>query len=193
MGCIYQYFNTSGLFELPEYAYNIVFQQPSIFNSKFEGFIYHAVLEFELVRTSDVSWSQNVILQMSKLTSYSRINLIKFVYSFTCPLQVWINFQNLSNYLSLISCFEKKTPLHESSIFINGCNNSVQGGSEWGTHVNPWLIHVNVWQKPLQYCKVISLQLVKINEKKLNNLLNFLLFFFLNLVMNWKQKYLALL
>ena len=58
---------------------------------------------------------------------------------------------------------------------------------EWGTHVNPWLIHVNVWQKPwdspgkigehmlirvniwqnpLQYCKVISLQLIKINEKK---------------------------
>ena len=25
-------------------------------------------------------------------------------------------------------------------------------GSGWGTHVNPWLIHVNVWQKPLQYC-----------------------------------------
>ena len=23
----------------------------------------------------------------------------------------------------------------------------------------------NVWQKPLQYCKVISLQLIKINEK----------------------------
>ena len=33
-----------------------------------------------------------------------------------------------------------------------------EGGSGWGTHVNPWLIHVNVWQKPLQYCKVISLQ-----------------------------------
>ena len=29
-----------------------------------------------------------------------------------------------------------------------------------------WLIHVNVWQNPLQYCKVISLQLIKINEKK---------------------------
>ena len=27
-----------------------------------------------------------------------------------------------------------------------------EGGSGWGTHVNPWLIHVNVWQKPLQYC-----------------------------------------
>ena len=33
-------------------------------------------------------------------------------------------------------------------------------------HVNPWLIHVNVWQKPLQYSKVISLQLIKINGKK---------------------------
>ena len=63
-------------------------------------------------------------------------------------------------------------------------------GQEWGTHVNPWLIHVNVWQKPLdspgkngehilihvniwqnplQYCKVISLQLIKINEKKKKN------------------------
>ena len=36
-----------------------------------------------------------------------------------------------------------------------------EGGSGWGTHGNPWLIHVNVWQKPLQYCKVISLQLIK--------------------------------
>ena len=33
-------------------------------------------------------------------------------------------------------------------------------GSGWGILVNPWLIHVNVWQKPLQYCKVISLQLI---------------------------------
>ena len=38
-----------------------------------------------------------------------------------------------------------------------------EGVSWWGTHVNPWLIHVNVWQKPLQYCKVISLQLIKKN------------------------------
>ena len=27
------------------------------------------------------------------------------------------------------------------------------------THVHPWLIHVNVWQKPPEYCKVISLQI----------------------------------
>ena len=41
-----------------------------------------------------------------------------------------------------------------------------EGGSGWGTHVNPWLIHVNVWQKPPQYCKVISLQLIKINGEE---------------------------
>ena len=41
-----------------------------------------------------------------------------------------------------------------------------EGGSGWGIHVNPLLIHVNVWQKPLQYCKVISLQLIKINGVK---------------------------
>ena len=41
-----------------------------------------------------------------------------------------------------------------------------EGGSGWGIHVCPWLIHVNIWQKPLQYCKVISLQLIKITGKK---------------------------
>ena len=45
-----------------------------------------------------------------------------------------------------------------------------EGDSGWGTHVNPWLIHVNVWHKLLQYCKVISLQLIKINRKKKKNL-----------------------
>ena len=48
-----------------------------------------------------------------------------------------------------------------------------QGGSGWGTHVNPWLIHVNVWQKPQQYCKIISLQVIKIKEKKKKNPLSF--------------------
>ena len=56
-----------------------------------------------------------------------------------------------------------------------------EGRWRWGIHVNPWLIHVNVWQKdglyglyglfsqwqkPLQYCKVISLQLIKNKWKK---------------------------
>ena len=27
----------------------------------------------------------------------------------------------------------------------DGMGREVGGGSGWGTHVNPWLIHVNVW------------------------------------------------
>ena len=30
-----------------------------------------------------------------------------------------------------------------------GWRGRLKGGSGWGTHVNPWLIHVNVWQKSL--------------------------------------------
>ena len=41
-----------------------------------------------------------------------------------------------------------------------------EGGSGWGIHVNPWLVCINVWQNPLQYCRVIGLQLIKINENK---------------------------
>ena len=33
------------------------------------------------------------------------------------------------------------------------------GGFRMGDTCTPWLIHVNVWQNSLQYCKVISLQL----------------------------------
>ena len=50
----------------------------------------------------------------------------------------------------------------------DGMGREVGGGSGWGTHINPWLIHVNVWQKPLQYYKVISLQLIKIKGGKKN-------------------------
>ena len=46
-----------------------------------------------------------------------------------------------------------------------------EGGSGWGTHVHPWLIHVNVWQKPLQCCEVIKLQLKKKKESVLSGLL----------------------
>ena len=38
-----------------------------------------------------------------------------------------------------------------------------EGGGMRGTHAHLQLIHVNVWQKPQQYCKVISLHLKLIN------------------------------
>ena len=40
--------------------------------------------------------------------------------------------------------------------YREGCGRGVQDG---GHMLYPWLVHVNVWQKPPQYCKVISLQL----------------------------------
>ena len=43
---------------------------------------------------------------------------------------------------------------------------NIKDGGQNKRNKHPWLIHVTVWQKPLQYCKVISLQLIKINENK---------------------------
>ena len=37
--------------------------------------------------------------------------------------------------------------------------------TEW-TYIYLWLVHVNVWQKPTQYCKAIILQLKYILKKK---------------------------
>ena len=42
-----------------------------------------------------------------------------------------------------------------------GCGGKREGGSGWGTHVHPRLIHVTVWQKPPQYYTVLKLQLKK--------------------------------
>ena len=90
-----------------------------------------------------------------------------------------------------VGCFKGTTPKHVCYLGWNrspdqvGCMRQALGagalgrprgigwrgrweeGLGWGTHVYPWLIHVNVWQKPLQYCKVISLQLIKKFKKKL--------------------------
>ena len=40
-----------------------------------------------------------------------------------------------------------------------GTEGGGKGIQDGGTHVHPWLIHADVWQKPPQYYKVISLQL----------------------------------
>ena len=40
----------------------------------------------------------------------------------------------------------------------DGMGREVGRGFRMGrTHIYPWLIHIDVWQKPPQYCKVISL------------------------------------
>ena len=70
---------------------------------------------------------------------------------------------NLSTIFFLLSLWKKAYNLYLSGLLHSG---RWEGRSGWGIHVNPWLIQVNVWQKTLQYCKVISLQLIKINGKK---------------------------
>ena len=70
------------------------------------------------------------------------------------------------NWTTLLCTWNAVSQLHFNKIHIlkiqnqrDGTGRDVGGGGlGWGTHVHPWLIHVNVWQKP-QYCKVISLQL----------------------------------
>ena len=72
-----------------------------------------------------------------------------------------------TNILSKVKQITSPGWMHETSA-QGWCTGKTQRDwmrREVGTHVNPWLIHVNVWQNPLQYCKVISFQLIKINEK----------------------------
>ena len=45
-----------------------------------------------------------------------------------------------------------------------------EGGSGWGNECTPWRIHVNVWQKPPRYCKVINLLLKKQTNKSSSTL-----------------------
>ena len=51
-------------------------------------------------------------------------------------------------------CFLLWVVVRASQVVLVVKNSSANAGD-----IHPWLIHVNVWQKPPQYCKVISLQL----------------------------------
>ena len=37
-----------------------------------------------------------------------------------------------------------------------------EGASGWGTHVHPWLIHVNVWQKQTKKTEYLPVNLLEI-------------------------------
>ena len=99
--------------------------------------------------------------------------------------KIWTNMFKISLYLAIvpflfatitsisINTFLQKLLVNnalpwlvQGSEFNTGAQLCPWLGIVWGIHVNTWLIQVNIWQKPLQYCKVISLQLIKINEKK---------------------------
>ena len=62
------------------------------------------------------------------------------------------------------------TSMHEAGHNPEGWGGEAgeRGFQGWGTHVHLWLVHVDVWWKPSQYCKVIILQLKLINKKTLH-------------------------
>ena len=83
-------------------------------------------------------------------------------------------FERTACILSIVKQITSPGGMHETSSRAwctgktqrNRVEKEVGGGIAMGIHVTPWLIHVTVWQNPLQCCEVISLQLIKINGKK---------------------------
>ena len=78
-----------------------------------------------------------------------------------------------------ISCDNKKYCVLNIAITRGmGQRERWEWGSGWGIHVHPWLIHNNVWQKPLKYCKAIILILhaskvmLKILQSRLQQYVN---------------------
>ena len=65
--------------------------------------------------------------------------------------------------LSYVKQMTRVNSVHEAG-YPNQCSGTTQRdgvGREFqdgGTHVNLWPIHVDTWQKPSRYCKVIILQ-----------------------------------
>ena len=73
-------------------------------------------------------------------------------------------FQENSIKICILSRVKQSTSpgwMHETSAWAwctgktqrNRVERKLEGGSGWGIHVNPWLIHANVWQKPLNIVK----------------------------------------
>ena len=63
----------------------------------------------------------------------------------------WLN-QAFTFIIAILYLFPNITGIEEKVL-----PNAVHNGCSYmgGTFVYPWPIHVNVWQKPPQYCKVI--------------------------------------
>ena len=118
--------------------------------------------------------------KMVMITLYARQKkrhrCIEQTFGFYGRRRGWMSWENSIETCILSSVKQITSPgwMHETSAQgwctgmtqRDGTGREVGEGIGMGAHINPWLIHVNVWQKPLRYCKVISLQLIKTNEKK---------------------------
>ena len=119
-----------------------------------------------LKNSLSVYWVWNCENIISSVQSLSCVWL--FVTPWTTAHQASLSITNSRSLLKLISFLRWWChPTISSSVApLSSCLQSFPAKhyTELSLHVNPWLIHVNVWQKPLQYCKVISLQLIKIKK-----------------------------
>ena len=121
------------------------------------SFIQQNVFLFNYV---SLTLSRQQCMHASMLSCFNRIQLFVTLWTLCCPLCPWDSpGKNIGVETRAWAWCTGKTQR-------DWVEKEVGGGIRMGIHVNPWLIHVNVWQNPLQYCKVISLQLIKINEKK---------------------------
>ena len=73
-------------------------------------------------------------------------------------LAKYISDQHEENYKALMNEIKEELNKWRDKPCFQGWEGRWEGCSGWGTHVYPWLIHVNIWQKPLQCCKAIILQ-----------------------------------
>ena len=107
-------------------------------------YVYTYIMEhYSVIKGSDLmafaaTWMDLKIVLLSEVSQTEK-RQISYDCSYMWDLKNWCN----------ISRFQgSKNRIHKKITYVAG-----------GTHVYPWLIHINVWQKPPQCCKVITLQL----------------------------------
>ena len=132
-----------------------------VFTLKVLNISFHWYLASTVSVKKMSSYPNDDPLCMTSYYSLDALNILSFAFAFDSLIKIWNRSQ------AQVGCMRQVLAAgalgRPRGIRWRG---RWEGGSGWQTHINPWLIHVNVWQKPLQYCKVISLQLIKINGKK---------------------------
>ena len=94
---------------------------------------------FQILKNDAVEVMHSICKQIWKTQQWPQ----DWTRSLFIPIPKKGNAKECSNYhtIILISCAGK--------VMLKILQAKVGGGSAWGTHVHPWLIHVNVWQKLL--------------------------------------------
>ena len=121
--------------------------------------------------TISQSWLKFTSIELVMPSNHPRVALFSNPLPCKCdmillPWLVYVLWKRWKDFIGIrwpvqVRCIKQGThskPVNWDS--PEGCDGEGGGrGFGLGTRVHPWLTHVNAWQKPPQYCKVISLQL----------------------------------